>query len=540
MTETTSNPTRPNILLITLDQFRAECLSAAGHPLVQTPNLDRLASQGVRFSQHYSNCAPCAPARASLLTGLWQMNHRVTWNGTPLDDRLPMLPRLLRDLGYDPTLFGYTDTGLDPRTLSPGHPGLRNWEEAMPGFSVELMIDETISTWLEWLHEKGYEIPDNPEDIYTPQDVPIPPDRGATWQPSVYTAEHSESAFLTERAISWLRRQASVTTSTGEPRPWCAHLSYLRPHPPYLMSHPFHDLIDPADVDLPVRHVDPETEMQTHLFLHAAYGIVPSPDSELDQRQLQATYYAMIAEVDHYVGILLDELDRLGCADDTLVVLTSDHGEQLGDHWLVEKLGFFDQSYHIPLIIRWPHMTASAGKVVNAFTENVDILPTILDILGEDPPELCDGFSLKPFLDTQADGTEFRDDTSPRLWRDAVHFEFDFRDPTTMIAQELLGIRHDQCGIAVLRDRHGKYVHFGGLDPVFFDFNNDPGELHNVANDPARASQVLDYAQRLLSLRMQHLDPTLTSHRITSDGIVHRPDPPRAVWAMGTEEATGA
>lgn len=467
------------------------------------------------------------------------MNHRVTWNGTPLDDRLPMLPRLLRELGYDPTLFGYTDTGLDPRTLPPGHPGLRNWEEAMPGFNVELMIDETISTWLEWLQDKGYEIPDNPEDIYIPQDIPIPPDRGATWQPSVYSAEHSESAFLTERAISWLRRQTN-TALNGDAQPWCAHLSYLRPHPPYLMSHPFHDLIDPADVDLPVRHANPEIEMQTHLFLHAAYGIVPSPESELDQRQLQATYYAMIAEVDHYVGILLDELDRLGCADDTLVVLTSDHGEQLGDHWLVEKLGFFDQSYHIPLIIRWPHMTATPGKVVNAFTENVDILPTILDILGEDPPEFCDGFSLKPFLDAQTDGTEFQDDAAPPLWRDAVHFEFDFRDPTTMIAQELLGIRHDQCGIAVFRDRHGKYVHFGGLDPVFFDYDSDPGELHNVANDPARTSQVLDYAQRLISLRMQHLDSTLTSHRITTNGIVHRPDPPRAVWAMGTEETADA
>lgn len=521
---------RPNILLITLDQFRADCLGAAGHPLVQTPNLDRLASQGVRFSQHYSNCAPCSPARASLLTGLWQMNHRVTWNGTPLDDRLPMLPRLLRDLGYDPTLFGYSDTGLDPRSLSPGHPGLKNWEEAMPGFTVEVMIDETISTWLEWLGDKGYNIPTNPEDIYLPQDITIPPDRGATWQPSIYPAEHSEAAFMTERAISWLRDKNNAPNND----PWCAHLSYLRPHPPYLMSHPFHDLYDPADVDLPVRHVDAATEMQTHLFLGAAHGLVPSPEHELDQRQLQATYYAMITEIDHFVGVVLDELDQLGCAANTLVILTSDHGEQLGDHWLVEKLGFFDQSYHIPLIIRWPDMTATPGKTVDAFSENVDVVPTILDILGESPPEFCDGYSLRPFLERHDDNLEFERNMAPPQWRDSVHFEFDFRDPTTTIAQDLLGIRHDQCGISVLRDRHGKYVQFGGLDPVFFDLDDDPGELHNRAMDPARAPQILEYAQRLLSLRMQHLDPTLTSHRITPEGIVHRPDAPRSVWAMRT------
>ena len=119
---------RPNLLLVTLDQFRADCLGVAGHPMVPTPNLDRLAAQGVRFTHHVSNCAPCSPGRASLLTGLWQMNHRVTSNGAPLADDLPMLPRILRDGGYDPTLFGYSDTALDPATLDPDDPRRRSYE----------------------------------------------------------------------------------------------------------------------------------------------------------------------------------------------------------------------------------------------------------------------------------------------------------------------------------------------------------------------------------------------------------------------------
>ncbi|HPU40582.1 MAG TPA: sulfatase-like hydrolase/transferase, partial [Microthrixaceae bacterium] len=151
---------RPNVLLVTLDQFRADCLGVAGHPLVLTPNLDRLAADGVRFSHHFSNCAPCAPGRASLLTGLWQMNHRVTDNGAPLADHLPTLPKALRSLGYRPTLFGYTDTTYDPMTLSPGAPELTEWEQPMRGFDLGVHLDDFIAPWLDWLAAEGFEVPD--------------------------------------------------------------------------------------------------------------------------------------------------------------------------------------------------------------------------------------------------------------------------------------------------------------------------------------------------------------------------------------------
>ena len=103
-----------NLLLVTLDQFRGDCLSAAGHRVVRTPNLDRLAASGVRFARHYSQAAPCSPGRACLYTGTYQMNNRVVANGTPLDDRLDNLARAARRAGFDPTLFGYTDQGVDP------------------------------------------------------------------------------------------------------------------------------------------------------------------------------------------------------------------------------------------------------------------------------------------------------------------------------------------------------------------------------------------------------------------------------------------
>jgi arylsulfatase A-like enzyme len=508
---------RQNILLITLDQFRADCLGAAGHPLVRTPNLDRLAAEGVRFSHHFANCAPCGPSRASLLTGLWQMNHRSTGNGSPLSDHLPMLPRMLRDHGYDPTLFGYSDTTLDPSTLGKDDPRRTSYEQPMPGFSSGLLLDDDIGPWIDWLAAQGYDVPEEHRRIYEPADVEVPADRGATWRPAVYSAEHTESAFMTTTALDWLDEPGRTD------EPWCAHLSYLRPHPPYLAPAPYHDMFDPADVPEPVRQATAADEAAVHPFVAGALTVVPSPADDLDQRQLRATYYGMIAEVDAQVGRLLDGLDERGLRDDTIVVLTSDHGEQLGDHWLIEKLGFFDQSYRIPLIIRWPGMTGRPGRVVDSFTENVDITPTLLDLVGAPAPEFCDGASLRPFLDGDLEGL-----LAPEGWRQSVHHEFDFREPTSSIIEEIFGIRQDQCAISVLRTRERKLVEFcAELPPLFFDLEQDPGELVDLAGDPARGAELLAHTRALLRLRMEHTDPRLANTRATAFGTVHRADPPR-------------
>lgn len=510
---------RPNVLLITLDQFRADCLGVAGHPVVRTPNLDRLAREGTRFTRHFSNCAPCAPGRASLLTGLWQMNHRVTSNGAPLADHLPMLPRMLRDHGYDPTLFGYSDTALDPSTLAEGDPRRTSYEQPMDGFATGLLLDDDIGPWLDWLRAQGVEIPDGPRGIYTPADVRTPPDRGATWAPARYGADQTESAFMTDTVLDWLAAQPV----DGDP--WCAHVSYLRPHPPYLAPEPYHDLFDPADVPAPVRCATRAEEAARHPFLAGALSLVGSPDSDLDQRQLQATYYGMVAEVDAQVGRLLDGLDASGDAEDTIVVLTSDHGEQLGDHWLIEKLGFFDQSYWIPLLVRWPG-TVPADRVVDAFTENVDIVPTLLEAVGAPPPDFCDGASLWPLL--TGDGAP------PPGWRDAVHLEFDFRDPTSHVIESAYGIRQDQCAISVLRSATTKYVRFcGGLESLLFDLVDDPDELVDRSGDPAFASRRCEAAEALLTLRMEHTDPRLANTRATPAGTAHRADPPRPGRSTG-------
>ena len=127
---------KPNILLITADQWRGDCLSAIGHPTVRTPNVDALAREGVLFRRHYAGTAPCSPARATLYTGLYQANHRVCQNGSPLDARFDNLALAARRAGYDPTLFGYTDVSPDPRVVDPQDPVLTSYEGVLPGFTV--------------------------------------------------------------------------------------------------------------------------------------------------------------------------------------------------------------------------------------------------------------------------------------------------------------------------------------------------------------------------------------------------------------------
>ena len=219
-----------NVLLITLDELRADCLSAAGHPLVRTPALDELAADGVRFARHHSQAAPCAPGRACLYTGTYQSTNRVVANGTPLDDRFDNVARVGRRVGFDPTLFGYTDQAVDPRTVDdPGDPRLFTYEGVLPGFTIGLDLTDGQGPWVAWLGDHGHDLA---RDITTI--LATEPNR---------PAERGISAFLTDRFLGWLGRRDE---------PWFAHLSYLRPHPPFAAAGRWADAYDPADVELPV------------------------------------------------------------------------------------------------------------------------------------------------------------------------------------------------------------------------------------------------------------------------------------------------
>ena len=506
------------VLFISADQWRGECLSALGHACVRTPHLDALAAEGVLFRRHYTQASPCGPARTSLLTGLYMMNHRSVRNGTPLDARHTNLALEARKGGYEPTLFGYTDTSVDPRGRAPGDPALKTYEGVLPGMAVGLQLPDHMAAWIADLKAKGYAIGGR-ADVYDPvPDYPGAASRGASFRPPAFTAEDSETAFIADTVLKFL--------SVRQDQPWFVHPVFLRPHPPLIAPEPYNSLYDPAEVPMPTRAPSPTAEAAQHPFLAYALGDPPDlgwycgerirlPEIEdRELRQIRATYYGLISQVDDQIGRLMAHLKATGEDKHTLVVFTCDHGEMLGDHWLWGKPGYFDPSFHIPLIIRDPRQGADGarGRVVEDFTEAVDIMPTILDWLGLEAPPQCDGRSLRPFLEG---GT-------PVDWRREVHWEYDFRDPVEQRPETALGLASDQCTLNVIRDRRYKYVHFTALPPLLFDLEADPQELVNLAEDPAHASVVLAYAQKMLSWRMRHDERTLTGMFLTKDGVVER------------------
>jgi arylsulfatase A-like enzyme len=498
-----------NVLFVTADQWRGECLGVAGHPVVKTPNLDAFAADATTFLNHYSNAAPCSPARATLYTGLYQMTNRVVRNGSPLSARFDNVAKAARRIGYSPALFGYTDQSADPTVLPPNDPWLRTYEGVLPGFDVRVRLPEDEKAWLSWLRGQGLHFA-NRELAHLPvRDVGKVSDA-----PPAYGKDQTQTAFLADEFIRWLGEQDA---------PWFAHLSLLRPHPPFIVPEPYNTMFSPDEVGGFRRAGLVAAEAAVHPLVQFALAATPTESfvpgasgrvadlSEAEFRQIKATYFGMIAEVDAQLGRVFAAVRAAGAWDNTLIIFMSDHAELMGDHYLLGKGGYHDQSQHVPLIIRSPDAGAR-GNTVDAFTEHVDIYPTLLEIIGATPAQVGDGRSLTPFLE----GAE------PAGWRDAAHWEFDFREVASQVPETALGLNSTELNLSVVRTAKWKYVHFAALPPLLFDLEADPDNLHNVADDPAYAAARIEMAERLLSWRARHLDQSLALKELTPNGVVSR------------------
>ena len=436
-----------NILFITADQWRGDCLSSLGHAVVRTPNLDALAEQGALFRRHFVNTAPCGPSRASIHTGLYQRRHGVYFNGTPLARKHANWAAQMRGHGIAPVLFGYTDTVRDP-----SHPHVDASGDVLPGLEVLTHLGKSLAqpvAWMAWLEKKGYPIPAKPLDLYTarknaaartdePPALAIPAELHDTW-------------FMVDQVIDYIARQNDS---------WCVHLSLLRPHPPWIAPEPYNRLYPPDQMPPFVRAVDAESERLRHPYLEEAlaHKHYRAPADEWRVRRWQASYFGLMTEVDDNLGRLWAFLKSSGAWHNTLIVFTSDHGEQMGDHWLIGKLGFFDQSFAVPLIVRNP-LAAERGLCIDAFTEAVDIMPTLLDWLDVPVPAQCDGRSLLPI--TQA-GHVAED------WRNAAQWEFCYGEQ-----------RH----LSVRRNRSSKRVRFSDLPTLEYELAaQEPGRLSPIGD----------------------------------------------------------
>ncbi|WP_350333773.1 sulfatase-like hydrolase/transferase [Coralliovum pocilloporae] len=510
---------RPNILFITLDQLRADIFFdlVDNDPAFET--MRSLAADGVSFRKNFCAITPCGPSRASLLTGLYAMNHRSVRNGTPLAADHTNLALELRKAGREPLLFGYTDATPDPRGLDPNDPSLTDYEGLLPGFTeVARMRADDNADWRRYLIALGYDAPDA-ASIQVPQS-PDPSRDARINDPALFHRDYSETAYLTDQLLNHLKLLGDKS--------WSVHLSYIKPHPPFAAAAPYNTFCTPEAAPKPAHHGSLDAEMAVHPVFKAFFSKagqnyqtqLPGTDAHTltpeQTQEIRAVYIGLIKELDDHIGRIIAYLKETGQYDRTLIVLTADHGEMLGDHLMWGKESVYERAFHTPMIIRDPKRRQTAGRSVEQITQSIDVVPTILDWLDLKIPYQLDGQSLLPLL-TDQDASSLRD---------YAYMELDFANPArTSIYETKFGLPFNQLNVCILREHQYKYIHFnGGLPPLLFDMDADPNEMTNLAEQPEHRDTIARMTRALLDHRMTYADRRLSGYHATADGMRHIDD----------------
>lgn len=440
-------PDRPNILIVMSDHERAEVLDPA-HPC-PTPNATRLATEGVHFTAAYTVCTHCCPSRASFMTGLYPSAHGVfnnVMNPTALHRGLNPGVRCwsesLAAAGYrmrytgkwhvsaeeNPADRGWEEFGTVTAT---GSHGRLTWAGAPPGAR-----DAETKGGLRdcvWVPRDGW--PDALLSAVSPR-------------PAAETLEYRQ----TMQTVEMLRELAS---SEG---PWCLNLGWVTPHDPYVVPEDYADRIDPASVPLPASYHDDLAD-RPRLYSRQRRQLWGQL-SEEQVRMSIARFWALCVMMDDFLGLVLQALDELGCADNTLVIRTSDHGDLLGDHGLFLKgVAPYEGSYHIPLLMRWPRGIAQPGRQITSLVGIHDLAPTILQAGGAAPLPASHARSVLPLLTGE----------EPDGGRQELF--------TQMNGVELYYSQR------IMRQGRYKYV-FNGFDfDELYDLEADPDERHNLIDE---------------------------------------------------------
>jgi len=485
--------TKRNVLMIYADQWRPDMFGATRS---YTPNLDRLAELGVSFKRHFAQALPCSPARTSLYTGLHAARHGVLKNSIPLDKGFKTFGHYMRDCGYVPTLFGYTDTILDPDHPEAHDTGNSKYS-VLPGMVAGChQPDDDPREWLEHLAAKGHDV-SSMDKVYAPDRSKPNGTGGVAGEPALYAAEDSDTAFLTDRFLDWQK---------GQDQGWCAMINYLRPHRPTIAPEPYHALVDPKSLQPPVRHDTPEGDAALHPYMDVLIrngdakrkmhqdlsGTLATLD-EADWRSIRAIHMALMAEIDANAGRIFDQLKASGAWDTTLILFSSDHGEMMFDHHICQQASWHDQCTHLPMVIHDPvgQPPEMAGKSVDVLTESIDTIPTLLDLLGQKVPSVLEGRSLAGLLKGE----------TPENWRDAVYWDFHYGGAVDQGYLDRFGIDRNDCVMSVIRTETHKLALFPGAPDVLVDLQADPGEMKNLAGDPAYAGIEEELRKRLLANR---------------------------------------
>ena len=427
---------RPNILMIMADQLPARCLSAYGHPVIKTPNLDALAARGVLFQSAYANCPICAPSRASMCAGRYVSAIGAFDNGADFPSSVPTFMHQLRHADYEVILSGKMHFlgpdqlhGFERRVTPEIYPANFSWTADWtrgahhnPGTAVDQLRDAGLCDWnlqLDYDEETGF------------------------------------------RALEALR---DCARRQDEGRPFFLCASFTHPHDPFITTRRWWDLYRHDEIQMPTAPALPIEEMHAYnqwLQIHHMIDVFPPADQHV--RNSLHAFYGMVSYFDHKVGQLVDELEQLGLARNTVVVVTSDHGEMLGEHGMWFKRTFFEPSVGVPLVIAGTEHIRCGQRVAEAVSL-VDLFPTFVELSGRD-----DWREVESQVDGQSLCALLRGEERKRA-QGAVSEYY-----SEGVCQPMR--------LAVI-DRL-KYVYVHKEEPLLFDLAQDPNEMNNCLADPS-------------------------------------------------------
>jgi len=460
---------RRNVLFLISDDLN-NLLGCYGDPLAKTPHLDKLAARGVRFDRAYCAFPLCGPSRNSMLTGLYPNSTGIFQNAQIFRQTIPhhhSLPHAFRLAGYHAARIGKLYHYGVPRSIGTnGHDDPGSWEIEINPPGVDRMEELKVATTLrpnEFGGTPSWYASPKPDDQHTDGLNALE----AEWMLERY-AKHSE-------------------------RPFFLAVGFFRPHTPYIAPQRYFDLFPREQMSVPSLEEIIEDQKDIPAAALASYRALPVKFTvELQHEALQA-YYASISFMDAQVGKVVDALDRLGLADNTVIVFTSDHGYHNGQHGLWQKMSLFEESSRVPLLIAAPGLSQNA--VAPAPVSHVDLYPTLAEICNVTPPSNLQGQSLVPLLkDPQAPGRGWALTQVTRR-REAGN------------NQAASGER-EYFGYSLRTPRY-RYTEWdsGREGRELYDHEQDPRELTNLANLPEHATVVAELSQQVQTAVAASLPP---------------------------------
>jgi len=461
-----------NILFVFSDQHRHDVMGCAGHPLVATPTLDRIAAEGLRFTNAWCQSPICQPSRASVITGRYPVDLDVVGNTGGFDPTWPTVMKSLQAVGYETATFGkthyhesYAPKGTDPLDMRDRAPFVREfgWDHVLEEYDKYLHCAEHLRTpYVDHLDDHGV------LEAYREQIRGIFRLSPTHWkgETSVLPPELDLTNFLADQAIDWLHGRDAT-------KPFLLKLAFVQPHVPLVDDANWAAHYADADIDLPdmTPPVKSPEIWGKYLRVLDEHSQVQTVDDDFVRNGIRH-YLGMVSLIDERLGDVIRALDELGELERTWIVYTCDHGEMLGSHGLWAKMNFYAPSVQVPLLIRPPG--GMAPRTEQALAELTDVTATLAAIGGADAPDGCAGTSLLPAIDGPLPG---REHALSRIGNFA-------------------GIR---------TDRHRATVHVkSGIPCELFDLVDDPGETENRVADESLGAIRDD----LINTLLQHERPT--------------------------------